>query len=172
VAAVALLAGESALPVSAQAATSVDARVAYWTTDTTAGVNAVATKLGSCTGSSRWIKRTQRARNTYGTVLVDISLKTTFYWNGSRVTCSYSERHAEVTAYGNLGGWEWKGWQDWGETWYAYNGHYRGGTKTWTEGYFRGCNRIAGKQLCSSATLAIQNYAHYNGTYHMGGSTS
>ncbi len=41
-----------------------------------------------------------------------------------------------------------------------------------TEGYFRGCNSIAGKQLCSTATLAIQNSTHYNGTYHMGGSTS
>ncbi len=155
---------------SAQATPSYT--VASVTTEITTGVSTVATRLGACSGSHHWMKRTQRARNTYGTVLAWTALQTDFYSNGSRVTCSYSTRTQGVTSYGSIGGWQFKGWTDWGEIWYPYLGRYHGGTKTWSGGYFRACHSVKGVTVCSSASMTEQNYAHFNGTYHMGGTTS
>lgn len=130
-----------------------------------------AAKIGTCSGSYRTIWRTQYINNTYGVHLAHIKESTTFYWNGSRVTCSWSGRSAVVDTYGAQGGWEFKGWTDGGEQFYTYNGHTNGGVKSWAEGWFKGCNNIAGVTLCSTGTVIARTYGHYDGGYTTGGWT-
>ena len=164
----ALVAGSAAATATAAPASPFTAAYTTTASGVTTGFTA---KVGTCSGSSKTAWRTQSIKNTYGTTLAYIKLSTTWYYNGSRVTCAYSARTPYVTTYGALGGWEFKGWTDFGEQFYTYNSRTNGGVKTWTSGWFKGCNRIVGKELCSTGTTTARTYVHYDGTYSTGGYT-
>lgn len=123
--------------------------------------------LGSCSGYSNWVERTQYENNAYGSHLAWIKLHTNFCYNYSRVTYATSYRSAGTTELGNIGGIEWQGWQSYSEAWYTVNGHINGGAYAITQAKFGDCPIHVG--CIAYVYPQAETLAHYDGGWNTWG---
>lgn len=123
--------------------------------------------IGSeCSGRSGWVQRNQYYNNVWGHRLLTTTLKTTFCYNGSRVTYANSSQTWSRTALGSGAGWRVSSW-NFSEGWYAYNGRTNGGVKSVSQANLDACILKIGCH--TDGTAVMRTYAHYNGTWSTSG---
>jgi hypothetical protein len=118
----------------------------------------VAAFIGDCSGSGRWVERTQYINNQFGNHIAHVKLRTNWSYNGSRVTCAGSSRSWYI--YSWVVGVTWQGWQDFYEYFYTSGGRASGGALTYTQGKFGLCL----PKCVSSNWPWVETRVYYNGT--------
>ncbi|MBT9254444.1 hypothetical protein KMZ32_01890 [Phycicoccus sp. MAQZ13P-2] len=146
--------------------------------DSSSGVNPTTTttkdgagtqRIGTCSGKSTWVQRNQWIKNVYGTKLMEVVVRTTFYYNGSRVTCASSTNNKYVATLAAAGGWAWVD-KEFSEGFYTYNGRSLGGVKTEASHNFQQCVVKVG--CFNAATITARTYGHYDGSSSNSGHSS